>query len=73
MGRPRRTSWLLGTALRTEILGRNVIEIIVLSLRSLSAHFEMKESLFIKAPGQLGLRAKFGSAANRRLYQLGKA
>lgn len=70
MGRPRRTSWLLGTALRTEILGRNVIEIIVLSLRSLSAHLEMKGSLFIKAPSQLGLRAK---AANRRLYQLGKA
>lgn len=38
MGRPRRTSWLLGIALRTEILGRNVIEIIVLSLSSLSAH-----------------------------------
>lgn len=73
MGRPRRTSWLLGIALRTEILGRNVIEIIVLSLISLSAHLEMKESLFIKAPDQLGLRVKYGLAANRRLYQLGKA
>lgn len=73
MGRPRRTSWLLGIALRTEILGRNVIEIIVLSLSSLSAHLEMKESLFIKAPDQLGLRVKYGLAANRRLYQLGKA